>query len=332
MADLDNFNDPKAAEPIKMCTDMYLPDDKLEEAKQAALSENSDNEFVPTGFMGIVEPSKIAFITNKKWSNGRTIKVAFMDGNSFVKNKVMQFAKVWEQYANLKFDFGNHQDADIRISFRYSGSWSYVGTDCLSVPRNQPTMNFGWFDNNTPDEEFSRTTIHEFGHAIGCIHEHQHPEHDIPWNKQAVYDYYGGPPNNWSRSDIDSNIFQKYSKTQTQYSEFDKNSIMMYAIDNRLTIGNYAVGWNTQLSENDKNFARTAYPFPTTTNAPTTTTVAPTTVAPTTTVPPSTTLPPTTTTPQPPNPNGGCVSASIKVSCILIVASYLIYSIISAAL
>ncbi len=51
-------------------------------------------------------------------------------------------------------------------------------------------MNFGWFDDSTPDNEFSRTVIHEFGHALGCVHEHSSPAATIPWNRDAVYAYY----------------------------------------------------------------------------------------------------------------------------------------------
>jgi serralysin len=53
--------------------------------------------------------------------------------------------------------------------------------------------------------------VHEFGHALGCIHEHQSPTEHLHWDKQAVYDEFTGPPNNWSEADIDSNILEKYS-------------------------------------------------------------------------------------------------------------------------
>jgi hypothetical protein len=51
-------------------------------------------------------------------------------------------------------------------------------------------MNYGWLLANTPDQEYSRVVLHEFGHALGAIHEHQHPAAGIPWDKPKVYEYY----------------------------------------------------------------------------------------------------------------------------------------------
>jgi hypothetical protein len=123
-------------------------------------------------------------------------------------------------------------------------------------------MNFGWLDTTYSDkEEYQRVVKHEFGHALSAIHEHQNPSVNIPWDKEAVYKYYMGPPNNWTREEVDNNIFEKYSTTRTQYSQFDKDSIMLYSISNKLTIGDYEVPLNTNISEMDKEFMNTIYPF-----------------------------------------------------------------------
>lgn len=217
---------------IKMCTEMY-----------------------PEG----VTP-RAAAISSNVWSNGSTLKVKFIGGTSYVRQKVMQYANEWSDYANITFDFVTDGAADIRISFKEGGSYSYIGSYATQVPSDEETMNFGWFNNNTSDTEFSRTTIHEFGHALGLIHEHQHPEVTIPWDKPKVYEYYGGPPNNWSKEQVDHNLFATYSASQTQYSAYDPQSIMHYAIDNALTIGDFEVGWNTVLSATDKAFIADLYP------------------------------------------------------------------------
>ena len=36
-------------------------------------------------------------------------------------------------------------------------------------------MNYGWIDADSPEEELRSVVLHEFGHALGLIHEHQNP-------------------------------------------------------------------------------------------------------------------------------------------------------------
>src|SRR3546814_5272957 len=82
------------------------------------------------------------------------------------------------QYANLEFEFVSSANAQVRIAFNDDGAWSYVGTDALGIPANQPTMNFGWLDQGVVQ--------HEFGHMIGMIHEHQNPrDNPIQWDKRS---------------------------------------------------------------------------------------------------------------------------------------------------
>jgi hypothetical protein len=203
--------------------------------------------------------NEAAIWRDKKWENGKKIRVKFLDGNDFVKTKVISNAVQWTRFANLDFEFVDG-DAEVRISFLEEGSWSYIGTDCLSITeQDKPTMNFGWFNDNTPDIEFSRTTLHEFGHAIGLIHEHQSPDANIPWDRTAVYSYYLRT-NGWIRDEVDNNIFAIYDNTTITNSDFDRNSIMLYPIDEELTHNRYFVGMNSFLSKKDIEYVRLWYP------------------------------------------------------------------------
>lgn len=250
---------------IKTCIDIALPTSLMLSASRAAIAENPDNApalprgaRLPGAF--IDSPVALAALTGKLWKPGRTLRVRFLDGDLAVQKRIEPLAHEWSKFANLKFVFGDDPTAEIRISFRQSGSWSYIGTDALSISKSQPTMNFGWLKPATPNDEYSRVVIHEFGHAIGCIHEHQNPSTNIPWNKAAVYEYYAGPPNNWTKEQVDINLFTRYGADITQFSAFDRDSIMLYPIPNEFTEGDFEVGWNRVLSKTDKEYITMLYP------------------------------------------------------------------------
>ncbi len=252
---------------IRACVDRMLPDELLLESMRQSVAENPLNapvmnrRMLPPGVMPDLPQQYLAAITGKLWKPGRTLRVRFLDGDPQVQERIPPFAHVWSVYANIKFEFTDDEDAEIRVSFQSEGSWSYIGTDALVIPKSQPTINFGWLTRSLGDDEYSRVVTHEFGHALGCIHEHQNPSTNIPWDKEAVYDYYQGPPNYWTREQVDLNIFTRYGADITQFSDFDPQSIMLYPIPNELTLGDYEVGWNRVLSDTDKKFVAALYPF-----------------------------------------------------------------------
>lgn len=194
-----------------------------------------------------------------KFWNKTTIKVKFLDGDATVQAKVIKWAQVWSQFANVIFAFGNDPSSDIKVSFLLKGqSWSYIGTDALSIPQSKPSMNLGWLDATTSDDVYSSVVLHEFGHVLGLIHEHQSPAAGIKWNKPAAYTYFAAN-DGWSNTQVDAQVFSVYSTPTSNYSAFDINSIMLYSFPASLTLDGSSTPWNTTLSSMDKEYIGIIY-------------------------------------------------------------------------
>jgi serralysin len=207
--------------------------------------------------------TRAALVDKHRWPAGSTVRIGFLDGTAAQKALVKKYAVGWiaPGRANLKFSWVPAAQADIRISFAAKGSWSVIGTTCKTVPKPRATMNFGWLTPTVTEKEAERVILHEFGHALGLIHEHQSPLGTINWNKPAVYADLAGPPNNWSTATIDHNMFEAYPQQEIEGTTLDPKSIMMYPLPaSWVKPPTQPVGLNAILSVKDKSFIKKAYP------------------------------------------------------------------------
>jgi Astacin (Peptidase family M12A) len=233
------------------------------------MAANPRRYCIPIAAKKTLDGRKAALLNAAAWPQGAVIKVAFMEGDSSLKEKVKKVASRWtgkdknnQQLANLTLNFVNDpNNADIRIAFQQGdGSWSYIGTECRTIAKNEPTMNYGWLTKDSSATEIQEVVLHEFGHALGLIHEHQNPAGAIQWNKAAVKKDLSGPPNRWDDATIQHNIFDKYDPSKITGTPVDKLSIMMYPIPAAWTTDGFSSGFNTDLSAQDESLIRTCYP------------------------------------------------------------------------
>lgn len=205
-----------------------------------------------------------------RWPNGATLTYAFHSGDGdglgefsvpvekALRDEFRKAAGIVARYVNLTFrELLPHQDdvtpAHIRVEFVDDGaSWSLVGTDCLSAPANEATTHIGW------PNDLARST-HEFCHALGLMHNQAIPNHELHLDPARCYAYFGGPPNNWSKEDVDSQVLYLFRGAYVG-SGFDRDSVMQYAVPDELTTDGKGIGWNQVLSPADIRDLASYYP------------------------------------------------------------------------
>jgi hypothetical protein len=219
------------------------------------------------------------------WQPGQTLSICFRSGTQKARARVAEFANEWLKYANLKFDFGDPPDPRmcqagstdaIKIDFVSTGPkvgyWSALGR--LSL-QSDHSMNLSFLGQDElprnkagqqmPMAEARRIVLHEFGHALGMLHEHQSPAGGCgaEYYEEAVIAY--GALRGWPPEKSIHNFKQLADHPELNATEIDRKSIMHYALPPWLFKSGpnspCAVATpNSDLSERDKEFIARIYP------------------------------------------------------------------------
>ncbi|MBA1201325.1 peptidase M12 [Pseudomonas capeferrum] len=222
-------------------------------AYEMALQENPANAPQTPGTR---RKRSVAYF-DKFWAPGRTLRISFTnEPEPSLKDAVFNAACQWLPYVNLDFVLVD-DDFDSEIKIHTGGSplvnYSVFGTDALTSAGASMVLGV------TPDmDDFERTVIHEFGHALGAEHEHQHPAADIPWDIPKVYAHYAVKGH--SKEVVDEAVLSKVVGASIRKTPYDRHSIMHYPVPQELTLGDWEIGVNDRISDKDKAFMRLAYP------------------------------------------------------------------------
>ena len=183
------------------------------------------------------EVSRFAVYLAFAWKK-RDLDVTFAPGSDpKMVDKVAKIMVAWNEVCGIRLakGVGAFESGDIRVAFKKDGgNHSKIGRNAARVSPSEPTMNLATCVNRPLDsQDFSRVVLHEFGHAIGFAHEHQHPlencSDEIDWPR--AYAFFARTQH-WSKEQVDNNLQTLPASPGLVLSpKGDHDSVMRYFLD-----------------------------------------------------------------------------------------------------
>lgn len=217
------------------------------------------------------------YIRNTLWPAGHRLRICFFDGNAAARRHVLDVFEAITTQTNLRLDRTDRPcpdpKADIQVKFDERDCYSYLGQDALLVIKENPklpTMALCRLSGPAWNERADGTIRHEFMHALGAAHEHQHPDSRCKdefnldaFRKPPLFDRDPAENEKAIRVNI-AEITKTYPREQLAIVKYDPKSIMHYRLDARFFKSKNATclltSDNNVLSDGDWAFLKEMYP------------------------------------------------------------------------
>jgi predicted Zn-dependent protease len=192
------------------------------------------------------------------WPQHSTVKISFIGMTEEQKEFTKAQIAKWAEHVNLKFEYTDDADADIRIAAdnNTSGGKSFIGRQAQDIPKHLPTMTIGFAGENS--ESTAGTVLHEFGHALGLNHEHQHPDNPLVFNEQRTYEEFRR--RGLTDEQIKLFVTKPLSRENLIFLGYDPDSIMQYGFGEGTIRNHGPIKQPNELSPGDIEFAKFIYP------------------------------------------------------------------------
>lgn len=255
-----------------LCTPRRLPAELRVQAAQRAIEINPANQPAPAvaarafgaGTAGARE--RLALVVASRWpASGIKLTVGFLDNApAHLQARILLHMNAWGKTANVEF-VASATDPKVRIARlvhppAMSGYWSYVGTEILSIPKHEPTLNLEAFTMNTPESEFHRVVRHETGHTLGFPHEHMRRQLVAKIDPAKAIAYFGRTQG-WTEEEVRQQVLTPLEDaTLLETAHSDAHSIMCYQIPGTLTKDGKPIVGGLDIDKRDYAFAASCYP------------------------------------------------------------------------
>lgn len=214
-------------------------------ARQSAVTTlgSAIQKLVPSGNFQTYQ----IFETGSTWTSNK-VTVCFYGGSQELRSDIAAVAAEWNANGSpVKLDFGDMSsprlcasapNSEIRVGYAGKGGSSMIGNHSLDYP-GEASLQLGSFDTNRPAEGVFRAMIlHEFGHALGLLHEMKHDDVDC-WSEidpDKLYEYYKTEYNVSDKNFVKTQL-QRYDAgvfASLGTLPFERESVMMYALPETL--------------------------------------------------------------------------------------------------
>ena len=256
---------------LLVCSPRSLPADREVPAAVRAIEMNPANQ-VPTTVIsramaaGPLPQAKISVLVGKRWpASGVRLSVSFLDSPSAaLRKKILSHLNAWGKKANVNFvetkKVGEVRIARLSNPPEMAGYWSYLGTDILEIPTNEPTMNLEGFTTTTPEAEFRRVVRHEAGHTLGFPHEHMRRELVAKLDVAKTIKYFK-LTQGWTADDVRAQVLTPIEDSAILGTPHaDPDSIMCYQIPGSITTDGKVIPGGKDIDADDYAFAASLYP------------------------------------------------------------------------
>lgn len=211
-----------------------------------------------------LSPLHAALSTARWWGvRGVDLSVQFLDNPSVaLRKKILAHANAWgdsRRGGNVRLRETKGR-GDVRlVRTPGTGYAAFVGTDNAHIATGEPTMWLDSFSDRTPDSEFFRVVRHEFGHAIGLIHEHQRK--DViklldPAKTIAVFERLYG----WDEATTRQQVLTPVSEKTLTATSPDARSVMCYQFDGSCTKNGKPIPGGLDIDASDYALIAKVYP------------------------------------------------------------------------